>query len=49
MVLAKKENKKIYVVLPPNVVGKFIRLNELGKYKIVLVENEYIILSFFPK
>jgi hypothetical protein len=37
-----EENKKIYVVLPPEVVGKFIQLSELGKYKIVLVEDEYI-------
>jgi hypothetical protein len=34
--------KKIYVVLPPEVVGKLIRLSEFGQYKIVLVEDEYI-------
>jgi hypothetical protein len=37
-----EENKKIYIVLPPEVVGKFIQLTGLGKYKIVLVEDEYI-------
>jgi hypothetical protein len=37
-----EENKKIYVVLPPEVEGKLIRLSEFGQYKIVLVEDEYI-------
>ena len=37
-----EENEKIYVVLPPEVVGKLIRLTEFGQYKIVLVEDEYI-------
>ena len=37
-----EENKKIYVTLAPEVVGKLIQLSELGKYKIVLVEEEYI-------
>jgi hypothetical protein len=37
-----EENKRIFVVLPSDAVGKLIQLESVGQYKIVLVEDEYI-------
>jgi hypothetical protein len=36
------ENKRIFVVLPSDAVGKLIQFELIGQYKIVLVEDEYI-------
>jgi hypothetical protein len=37
-----EDNKRIYIVLPQEVLGSLIRIGIGGSYKIILVESEYI-------
>ena len=37
-----EDNKRIYIVLPQEVLGSLIRIGNGGSYKIILVESDYI-------
>jgi hypothetical protein len=37
-----ENNRKVYVVLPEEVLGALIRIGDGGSYKIILVESDYI-------